>query len=308
MERNKFIRYGKSLGLWRDSWLYSTPEPQTNFRDDPIYINSTSEPVTEIIPDDDSPLILPVSVFETVKLMDDFNAPDMRHGDLSKTTLIDKYGLMDVSARCNAYDMSRLKQNATIMFDELRSLSDAFSFYGPYKHLMRRMIDHMQANTGATFTDDLFNQAMANHPFMYGSKSPVTYLQGALKDSIDWNKKIFPERNEKNLWQAISRSTLPKFDHWSDKINGLGISIHDTWATHITLQELTIKGDTFNAKVHFRVQDHFGLDAVDISDAIFKEIRMFRIWFVLQRWQHFGYRPFITELNFTKNITGTRYG
>jgi len=308
MERSKFIRYGKSLGLWQGSWIYDEPAPETRVRDDPVYIDPKNAYVPEIKNDNEPPLILPVSVFETVKLMDDYAAADMRHGDLSRSNLIDLYGLKDVSARCHAYDETRLMQNAGIMFDELRTLSDAFSFYGPYKHLMRKMIDHLQSNTGEPFTDDLYNQAMANHPFMYGVKSTLTFLHGALKDSIDWDKKIFPECNERNLWSAVTRSTLPKFDHWSDKINGLGISVHDTWATHLTLQELAIKGDTYKAKFNFRIQDHFGLDTIDIANTLFKEIRMFRIWFVLQRWEHFGYRPFITEINFSKTIIGGRYG
>lgn len=307
MERSKFIRYGKSLGLWQGSWIYDEPAPETCVRDDPVYIDPKNSYVPEIKNDNEPPLILPVSVFETVKLMDDYAAADMRHGDLSRSNLIDLYGLKDVSARCNAYDENRLMQNAGIMFEELRNLSDAFSFYGPYKHLMRRMIDHLQSNTGEPFTDDLFNQAMANHPFMYGKNSTVHYLRGAFIKNIDWDRGIYPASKEKMLWQAVSRSTLPKFDHWTDRINGLGIAVHDTWATHITLQELVITKDKFVAKFQFRIQDHFGLDAVDIENPLFKEIRMFRIWFVLQRWEHFGYHPFITELNFTKTIVGGRY-
>ncbi|MCK1969300.1 DUF3289 family protein [Franconibacter sp. IITDAS19] len=34
---------------------------------------------------------------------------------------------------------------------------------------------------------------------------------------------------------------------------------------------------------------------------------MFKIWFVLQRWVKYGYKPFITEINATVTIEGTKY-
>ncbi|WP_156324277.1 DUF3289 family protein [Winslowiella iniecta] len=59
-------------------------------------------------------------------------------------------------------------------------------------------------------------------------------------------------------------------------------------------------------KVHYRIQDHFGLDEDDITDLFYRQFRIFRIWFTLQRWQGYGYQPFITEMNATITIEGHR--
>jgi uncharacterized protein (TIGR03034 family) len=84
------------------------------------------------------------------------------------------------------------------------------------------------------------------------------------------------------------------------------ITVHDTWATHITLESLEVTGESFRAKVHYRIQDHFGLDDDDVLDPLYREFRIFRLWFTLQRWDECGYRPFITEMSATVEITGGR--
>lgn len=38
----------------------------------------------------------------------------------------------------------------------------------------------------------------------------------------------------------------------------MGISVHDTWATHITLKSLLIEKNRYYARVHYQLQDHFG--------------------------------------------------
>ena len=80
----------------------------------------------------------------------------------------------------------------------------------------------------------------------------------------------------------------------------------ENWATHITLESLEVTGGSFRAKVHYGVQDHFGLDDTDIMNPQYREFRIFRLWFVLQRWKEYGYRPFITEINATVEISGGR--
>ncbi|MBN9931392.1 DUF3289 family protein, partial [Pantoea agglomerans] len=36
------------------------------------------------------------------------------------------------------------------------------------------------------------------------------------------------------LTEAISFGKLPKFDRFKDNFNGMGITVHDTWANQIT--------------------------------------------------------------------------
>lgn len=84
----------------------------------------------------------------------------------------------------------------------------------------------------------------------------------------------------------------------------MGIRIHDTWATHITIKSLQIENGHYRAVVHYKVQDHFGLDSDDISNFKFKNFRFFRIWFVLQRYNNFGFKPFITNMEAAVEIIG----
>lgn len=84
----------------------------------------------------------------------------------------------------------------------------------------------------------------------------------------------------------------------------MGLTVHDTWATQITLKSLQIDDDSYRAIVYCKVQDHFGLDNADILNIKFKHLLFFRIWFVLQRYDKFGFKPFMTNMEATIEITG----
>lgn len=253
-----------------------------------------------------APLSLPARIYTTQHLMDDMSVPDMRYKDIPEDALRNFYGLTDISTRCNPFTMADRKKSAAILFDEFRGLSDMASFYGPYQGLMRQMIDHMQGNSGATFRHPLLDRAMSERIDMTEQTETLANIKQILADNIDWASEAYPLHLKGELTDAIRRTVLPKFNHWTDRVNGLGITMHDTWATHIALQSLTVRGNSFSAQVHFRIQDHFGLDDADVLSPVYRQFRMFRIWFLLQHWVEYGYRPFITEMNVTKTIEGSR--
>jgi len=99
--------------------------------------------------------------------MDDYGAEDMRCGDLTEAQLKTYYGLNYISDRADPWTLMRRsafdnprsmfccnmrpagekitrQQCAAILFDEFRQLSRQFSVYGPYRHLIEKMITHMQ--------------------------------------------------------------------------------------------------------------------------------------------------------------------
>ncbi|MCR1565502.1 DUF3289 family protein, partial [Mixta sp.] len=51
-------------------------------------------------------------------------------------------------------------------------------------------------------------------------------------------------------------------------------------------------------------QDHFGLDDNDIMKNKFRQFRFFRIWFVLQRHEKYGFKPFFNNLSATVSLSG----
>ena len=273
-------------------------------------------------------LRFPCTVFRTQNRMDDYGAEDMRYGDLSESQLKNEFHLLDVSTRIDPYTLTEITpfrqphsrfygsrgagekhsrdECANILFDEMRHLSQAFAVYGPYKDLIEEMISHMQHGDGAPFSSDYLNSALRMQIMNDESSENSTRLrlQEVLSGYITLNKGYYPAEKAEELKKTLSKSKLPKFDRFQDNINGMGITVHDTWATHITIKSVHVNGGHYRAAVSYKIQDHFGLDAHDILNAKFNLFRFFRIWFVLQRYHRFGFKPFITHMNATIAING----
>ena len=157
------------------------------------------------------------------------------------------------------------QQCAAILFDEFRQLSRVFSLYGPYKSLIESMINHMQSGEGKAFSSIYLDVALKEQIERDSTENSTSkLLRKAIKERVDWEKRYFSQENREYLTKAILGGKLPKFDRFVDNFNGMGISVHDTWATHITLKSLKINNDSYRAVVHYKVQDHFGLDGNDI--------------------------------------------
>ncbi|MGF9659612.1 YPO3983 family protein [Pantoea agglomerans] len=275
-------------------------------------------------------LQFPCTIFQTQNRMDDNSAKDMCCGDLSESQLKKHFHLLDVSTRANPYHLTKItpftqpqsmfygfrgegenitrQQCANILFDEFRDLSRLFSIYGPYKHLIEKMITHMQHANGKPFTSMHLDGALKEHILRENSTENSTRLrlEKAFNAFIDWDNKNYPIKNKDELRKAIAFGKLPKFNRFQDNYNGMGITVHDTWATHITIKSLQVDNDRYRAVVHYNVQDHFGLDVDDISKFKFSQFRFFRIWFVLQRYNQFGFKPFMTNIQAKIEITGER--
>lgn len=255
-----------------------------------------------------APLSLPLRIFTSRRLMDDMTAPDMKYKDIPADALRNFYGLRDVSTRLDPYAMADRKASAAILFDEFRELSDLFSFYGPTQGVMRQMITHMQGNSGGRFTHPQLDSAMKARILSGEDNDTLQIIKTVLAGNINWEAGCYPLLKKDQLLNELLNSRLPKFNSWADRVNGLGITVHDTWATHITLQSLEVSGGRFKAQVHYRIQDHFGLDDADVRSPFYRQFRIFRIWYMLQHWTEFGYRPFVTEMNTTITIEGSRGG
>lgn len=290
--------------------------------------------------DKPAPLPLPALIYQTARKMDDHQAEDMRHGDLDILTLRNTFRLDvdEVSMKVNPRTL-KLKdpadpfafpsryvhpdfqpkpmplvsreEAAALMFDEFRELAQVFSFHGPYKNIITEMITHMQGNSGRPYSSPLLDRALKEQILGdHSEQSSLLKIKGVLHDAINYENRFIPLDkkddlyDEKGNFKEVNTTILPKFDRLIDRTNGLVISVHDSWSTRITLESLDVEGDVYRAQVHYRIQDHFGLDDVDVLNPLYREFRIFRLWFTLQRWDEYGYRPFITEMNATVEITG----
>ena len=274
-------------------------------------------------------LQFPCTISKTQKWMDDYSADDMQCGDLTEAQLKTHYHLMDVSTRVNPYTLTKItpfsqpqsmfygsrgpgekitrQQCVKILFDEFRHLSHSFALYGPYKFLIEKMIAHLQNGKGKPFQDMSLDRALKEHILRDVSKnSTLLRIKQTLADTIDWTSNAYPAGKKGDLSDAVLGGKLPKFDRFQDNFNGMGITVHDTWATHITIKSLQMDKEHYRAVVHYRVQDHFGLDSGDILQFKFNQFRFFRIWFVLQRYNQFGFKPYMTNMAATVEITGGR--
>ena len=130
-------------------------------------------------------LQFPATIFQTQNRMDDYSAKDMRCGDLTEAQLKSHYHLVDVSTRANPYTLAKItpftqpqsmfygsrgkgkkitrQECARILFDEFRDLSRQFSIYGPHKHLIEKMITHMQYGNGKPFSSMYLDSALKKH-------------------------------------------------------------------------------------------------------------------------------------------------
>ncbi|CAH6371556.1 YPO3983 family protein [Pantoea agglomerans] len=275
-------------------------------------------------------LQFPCTIFKTQNRMDDYDAKYMRCGDLTEAHLKSQYRLDYISDRVDPWTLTRRssmdrpqsmfccnlrgqgekitrQQCAAMLFDEFRDLSRLFSVYGPYSHLIEKMITHMQNGNGTPFRDVSLDQALKEHILNDKTRNSTRlWLKDVFKNRIDWENQYFPTDKKDELRTAIMKGKLPKFDRLQDNFNGMGITVHDTWATHITIKSLNIDNDHYRAVVHYKVQDHFDLDVGDISKFKFNQFRFFRIWFVLQRYNQFEFKPFMTNVESTIEITGGR--
>lgn len=269
---------------------------------------------------------LPCRLFETINRMDEYSAEDMRYGDVSESPLKNDFKLRDVSARVDPYTGERItasrfdlfnhrssqplsvKERSDILFDEFRELSRVFSFIGPYRGLIDKLITHMQTGNGRLFSSHLLDSAYKEQIVNDSSRgSSLLKIKKTLSEFINWDLGRYDSKNRSKFSENIRGSVLPKFNNWVDRVNSLTIGVHDVWATTITLKSLVIEGDNYSATINYRAQDHFGLDFKDVLNPVYRQFRIFRIWFLLQHYEKYSFKPFITEMNASISVKGNRY-
>ncbi len=272
----------------------------------------------------------PINIFKTQRKFDDYAADDMRFGDMSEMHLKNKYRLINVSNIVDPYSLTRLtpfnnpqsrfsssygnqrghsisaQECAQLLFSEMQVTSLPYACIGPYKHLINQMILHLQKSSGMPFNDfqldNAYHQKILNDNSQNSTKLAI---QKTMDQFIDYQRKGFPLKNIDAFRTGILDTILPKFNSpIMDRINGMGITIHDVHATSIDVLSLEVNGTRWRSKVKFMGQDHFGLDTDDILNKKFRQFQFFKIWFMLQRFNRFGFRPFLTNMEAIIDMDG----
>jgi len=272
---------------------------------------------------------LPREIFATSHRFEDYHIDDMQYGDLDDWDFY-TLGLKDISARvdpfrCLQFDMMTTFNSqaldfvhqqpqgrpisrqhcADILFDEMKELSAQFA-KGLYSPIIGELIDHFHYGNGQPWFGELLNRAYEEVIRGVGTNDMLMKI----RDEI--NKQLHSKRDARlddfffvRLKSEMQDSKLPKFNRYIDRVNGLGVSVHDIYTQQIKLVRFQRYAMSWEGLLSFKGQDHFGLGKEDITNTLYKNFRFFRIWFFLQRHRDYAYRPFLTNLNAHAHIKGS---
>lgn len=267
-----------------------------------------------------SSMYLPYTLFEPVTRFNDDSAGDMQCGDMGEEELL-ALGLNDISEKVDPYRLIRYpfphpggidgyfgsstsgikishSECVDILFTEMKELAGMFSFYGEYRFLIEELIGHFRYGNGSLFYSQPLNSAFHKRINIKTHNSPLLIIKKCIEDEFKNHKReVYIPALLHKIQTKLLRSKLAKFNNLEDRINGLGICVHDIAAQKITLTNFQKYAIGWSATLHFVAQDHFGLDVADIKNKLYREFRFFRIWFFLQLHRDFAFKPFFTNFN-----------
>lgn len=270
----------------------------------------------------------PLNIFTTQRMFNDYGADDMRYGDICERRMKNEFGLTHISNVVDPWNMTRLHpfhnpqsrfagaytkpgeklsplECARLLFAEMQTTSLPFALVGPQRFLINKMLEHFMRSSGLPFRDLSLDMAYKDRILNDKSdNSTRLIITDFLNANLDYKNGCLPSTSVSFLKKEIGRTILPKFDSLTDRINGLGITVHDVHATKIDIMHLTLAGNRWKARLRYHGQDHFGLDIADIHKAKFRQFQFFKIWFILQRSDKFGFRPFLTDMEAIIDIEG----
>lgn len=267
-----------------------------------------------------SSMYLPYTLFEPVTRFNDDSAGDMQCGDMGEEELL-ALGLNDISEKVDPYRLihypfphpggidgyfgsstSGIKishsECVDILFTEMKELAGMFSFYGEYRLLIEELIGHFRYGNGSLFYSQQLNSAFHKRINIKTHNSPLLIIKKCIEDEFKNHKReVYIPALLHKIQTKLLRSKLAKFNNLEDRINGLGICVHDIAAQKITLTNFQKYAIGLSATLHFVAQDHFGLDVADIKNKLYREFRFFPIWCFLLRHRDFAFKPFFTNFN-----------
>lgn len=237
-------------------------------------------------------------IFETKRKMNDFTADDMRHGDMTKEQILQQ-------GNVKFFTWFDFDNTVNEHFDNLASMAKLTAWWGEYPPLIQIMLERFKSNEGGVLRHNLLNKAFLEHSTTVECVRRIKEFISNLLSNNGFRSLSIDDLQQLalNIIDPKDGVKLPKFDNY-DWINGLGVTIHDTYSTQIYLDYIDIKDNCFEAGLSFKIQDHFGLDISDVNGKWFEYMPWFCSWFILQRYENYNYKPFINEANFSCVIKG----
>ena len=165
----------------------------------------------------------------------------------------------------------------------------------------REVIDHFKKNIGTEYSSQYMNEQLKNHKtlklFVYNTNGVLDVL---CKQLSVYGGNI----NKVPLLIGAIESTRVKFTTKLDLINGMSITVDDTVAYEVYVEDYElISKDTFNCKLRIKIYDHYGLDRADVDKNDWHV--GFKAWYILQHVR--GYRPFLTCMECVVDVNNQKF-
>lgn len=182
--------------------------------------------------------------------------------------------------------------------ERLRDLVTSLST-GAMEAVALRMVEHFIGGTGKGFTDTTLDDEVRRNPAFIEYHRRFSKGLGTALAACDYDL---------NRIKPVSMERL-NFSSLSDKIGGLGITIHQVWSTLAEVSAFRIDRGTrrWSCQLHYTLYDHFGLDWADIQKHGDAHIPRpgtgngFKAWYILQHYR--TAKPFITEIKVSLPLT-----
>ena len=261
----------------------------------------------------------PLLVFQTKNKMDDFDSPDMQHGDETREQ-IESYGFMQPFKNEMRYSPSQghdvvsedqFKLPVKEHFKRMRGLANdvalslGFSLSGDTSKIFPKMVTKFELKESGYYNHPLLDKSLQIHETTTTFHAAlIKCLSENINDGV-LNSKITSITSSYMATKGKG-ADLPQFKTRSlDLIKGTVLTVHGIWSMHIYADKLEYKGKQIRGVFRYDIQDHFGLDTKDINhkqistnSLPFELLEGFRSWYLLQHYKGYDYYPFITSIGF----------
>lgn len=154
------------------------------------------------------------------------------------------------------------KTNPEYLFNSFKGFAK-LSSTGDLQKVALDMIDHFKNGNSKDYANEILTKETKNHEstkeFVYWVQSSVHRHLKNNNGNINELKYYEGSKDVKGTVQkSIMLGTLPAFATWKDNFGGLGICVHDVWATNIEIVDYTFDGkykpfvDIMEFEVDFR--------------------------------------------------------
>lgn len=258
------------------------------------------------------PVLIYKSPRERGKKLGGGQADDMTYGTMTATEIKSMpFFLGKLGDDLNIKDLETMSPKP--LFETFRKMAVGYFSSGELKMNTLAMIQHFEKSTGTDYRNPVLTNAVRIHP------KTLAFSKTIVEEVITQTKQLDGEINQLDLSKLMdgykarqAGFRLPMFnDYFKDLTNGETIAINDVWAGKAEITKYEKFGNFFKGTIRITLFDHFGLDAPDIGpDPTTGHIKPygmlpgFRAWFILQHYDRFSYKPFVTVMEMDYPFSG----